>query len=311
VISSKDTSCVHGGLKGNFTKSSNGFIGKLYSSTYRPRFVTGNLYKEGTLIAMDGGVYWGKVESSFVREVNMINKEDVLLPTVTKLDDKNTLFSIPSFNVEGKQFDKILGDNYDLLIGTTNLIFDVRGNTGGNALYLSFLDAYATKNLDSSQGLILASQDTKLYYEAQAKYSKDIFQPVVDRINRSLGQIVDGPLYPTKNIQPLKTKIQKVAILTDRGCMSAAESFILHSKNVSNKVITFGSRTAGVIDYTSVNTIKLNSSGIQTIYFGYPTSSWHKQIPDNGYNRTGIIPDVPIDESVKDKVKFIVDYLSH
>jgi hypothetical protein len=121
---------------------------------------------------------------------------------------------------------------------------------------------------------------------------------------------VDGPLYPAKSIVPLKTKIQKVAILTDKGCMSAAESFILHSKNVSSKVITFGSPTGGVIDYTSVNTVKLNSSGMQTIYFGYPTSSWHKQIPANGYNRTGIIPDVPVKDSEKDKISFIVNYLS-
>lgn len=311
VISSKDTSSVIGGLKAHFRKNRNGFDGMLYAASYRPRYVTGNIYKEGTLIAMDGGTYWGEIESSFAREIGMINKENVLLPVITKLDDKNTLFSIPSFNIEGKQFNKILEDNYDLLINTTNLIFDIRGNTGGNAIYLSFLDAYATKDLDASQGLVLASEDTKLYFEAQAKFAKDIFGPVVDRISKNPGQIVDGPQYPAKRMKPLKTKIQRVAILTDNGCMSAAESFILHSKNVNNKVITFGSPTGGVIDYTSVNTIKLNSSGIQTIYFGYPTSSLHKLIPANGYNRTGIMPDIPIKESEKDKVKFIVEYLAH
>jgi hypothetical protein len=310
IISSKDTAAVIGGVKAQFKKRKNGFDGMIYPASYRPRHITGNLYKEATLFAMDGGIYWGKVESAFAREISMINKESVMLPTITKLDDKNTLFSIPSFNIEANQFNKILEDNYGLLLNTTNLIIDIRGNTGGNAIYLSFLDGYATKGLDASQGLVLASEDTKRYYEAQAKYAKDIFEPVVDRISKNPGQIVDGPLYPAKSIVPLKTKIQKVAILTDKGCMSAAESFILHSKNVSSKVITFGSPTGGVIDYTSVNTVKLNSSGMQTIYFGYPTSSWHKQIPANGYNRTGIIPDVPVKDSEKDKISFIVNYLS-
>lgn len=311
TISSKDSLAVIGGVKAHFKKKQKGFDGMIYSAAYRPRYVTGNIYKDGTLFAMDGGSYWGKVESTFTREIDMINKENVMLPTITKLDDKCTLFSIPSFSIDAKEFNKILEANYDLLINTTNLIFDIRGNTGGNAIYLSFLDAYATKDLDASQGLVLASEDTKRYFEAQAKYAKDIFEPVADRISKSPGQIVDGPQYPAMRIVPLQTKIQKVAILTDKGCMSAAESFILHSKNVSNKVITFGSPTQGVIDYTSVNTVKLNSSGIQTIYFGYPTSSLHKLIPANGYNRTGIIPDVPIKDSEKDKVKFIVEYLMH
>ncbi|MEM7110542.1 MAG: S41 family peptidase, partial [Bacteroidota bacterium] len=116
-----------------------------------------------------------------------------------------------------------------------------------------------------------------------------------------------GPLYPKKRFKPANTKIRNVAILTDQGCMSAAESFILHSKRASTKVLTFGDRTAGVIDYTSVNTLPLHS-GKQNIYFGYPTSTLHKEIPDKGYNRTGIIPDVPIPAKVKDKISYILDY---
>ena len=89
--------------------------------------------------------------------------------------------------------------------------------------------------------------------------------------------------------------------------MSAAESFIIHSKRASSKVKTFGSPTAGVIDYTSVNSLLLDS-GKQYIYFGYPTSTLHKDIPDRGYNETGILPDESIAKDVKDKVGFIVEY---
>jgi len=89
--------------------------------------------------------------------------------------------------------------------------------------------------------------------------------------------------------------------------MSAAESFILHFKSSSSKVTNFGSPTGGVIDYTSINTLKLNS-GNQNIFFGYPTSTYHKDIPRNGYNKTGIIPDVLIGNNVKDKIAFIMEY---
>lgn len=47
-------------------------------------------------------------------------------------------------------------------------------------------------------------------------------------------------------------------------------------------------------------------------YIGYPTSTLTKNIDKNGFNKTGIIPDVPIKDKVKDKVKdkikFIVNY---
>jgi C-terminal processing protease CtpA/Prc len=282
----------------------------LYSATYRPRYVTCNIYKEGTLLALDGGQYWGKLVSPFVREVNMINQKKIVLPTVSKLDDKNTLLSIPSFMADGNEFNQVLMENIELLMSTTNLIVDIRGNTGGNAIYFSFIDAYVTRELKSSQGLVLASADTQHYFEEQAKYGKKIYGPVANRISKNPGQIVDGPLYPSQQIKPAPSKIRKVAILTDKGCMSAAESFVLHSKEVSDKVVTFGSPTAGVIDYTSVNTLQLNSSGNQTIYFGYPTSSWNKEVPAKGYNKTGIVPDVSIEDSVKDKIAFIVDYFN-
>lgn len=308
LSSSEEFSFRPGQLKAQFKLDTQGVNGTYYSSSYSPRYIAGNIYKEGTLLAFDGGLYWGKLESPFTREVNMINRENITLPTITKLDDKTTLLSIPSFLPESQPFFKVLEDNYELLSNTVDLIIDIRGNTGGNSLYHSFLDWFATKDLDESQGLVLASEDTKIYFEKQAKYAKDIFQPVVQRIEKTPGSIVDGPLFPAKKIKPLTIKIQKVAILTDNGCMSAAESFVLHAKNVSSKVTTFGSPTAGVIDYTSVNTILLATSGNQTIYFGYPTSSWNKEIPENGYNKTGIIPDVPIDPSVKDKVGWIMKF---
>ena len=196
-----------------------------------------------------------------------------------------------------------------LLQQTSHLIFDIRGNTGGNAIYFSFIDAYAKQNLRSSQGRVLASESTLAYYERLAKNSPNLYQPVVDRVKANMGKVVDGPAYPDQVFKPSADfNFQKVAILTDEGCMSAAESFIIHSKAVNHDVQTFGKPTAGVIDYTSVNAIPLASGGNRHIYFGYPTSSLHMDIPKNGFNKTGIKPDVPISEKVEDPIQFIVNY---
>lgn len=307
ILKSKLDTVAPGELKAQFEASAKGFDGTYYTYGHEPRYVEGAMYKEKTLLVLTGGLYWGKIGPLSNRQIAMINKEDVKLPVIQKLDAKNTLFSIPSFLADYKKFIKVITANIEILKNTTNLIIDVRGNVGGNAMYFSFIDAYATQPLKGSQGLVLASKSTKDYFERLAKTSSEIYQPVVDRIQENMGKIVDGPKYPDKTFPPFESKIKNVAILTDHGSVSAAESFILHSKGSSTKVKTFGNPTGGVIDYTSINTLKLNS-GTQNIYFGYPTSTYHQNIPDNGYNKTGILPDVNINEDVEDKVKFIMEY---
>lgn len=307
IISSKLETVEPGELKAQFKTTSSGFEGIYYSYGYAPRYVEGNIYKESTLLVFTGANYWGKIGDNRVREISMIHKENVRLPVIQKLDENNTLFSIPSFMADPQKFNQIILNNLELLKNTTNLIIDIRGNVGGNAIYFSFLDAYATQPMKSTQGLVLASEATKAYFERLAKNSPDLYNPVFENIKENMGKITDGPEYPTREFQPFESNIENVAILSDIGCMSAAESFIIHSKRSSTKVTTFGKPTKGVIDYTSVNTLKLNS-GDQNIYFGYPTSTLNKNIAKDGYNKTGIIPDVPIKDKVKDKIQFIVDY---
>jgi len=307
VMSSTLETVEPGELKAQFTSTNGGFDGTYYSYDHTPRYVEGNIYKEGSLLVFTGANYWGKIGDDDIREIAMINTEEVRLPTIQKLDDTSTLFSIPSFMADPQKFNQVIMENLDLLKNTTNLIIDIRGNVGGNALYFAFLDAYATQPMKGSQGLVLASEQTKLYFERLAKNNPELYNPIVKKIEENMGQIIDGPKYPDREFQPFESKIKNVAILTDDGCMSAAESFIIHSKRASAKVTTFGEPTHGVIDYTSINTLKLDS-GDQNIYFGYPTSTLDKDVFNGGYNKTGIVPDVPIKDKVMDKIQFIVDY---
>lgn len=266
IIKSSKESVQPGELKAQFKSTADGFEGTYYSYGYSPRYVKGNIYKEATLLVFTGANYWGKIRDGYVRELDIINKNDVRLPVVKKLDNDNTLFSIPSFMADPQKFNKVIFENLELLKNTKNLIFDIRGNVGGNAIYFSFLSAYATQTMKGGQGLVLASEATKTYFETLAKNNLEVYEEVVTSIEESMGKIVDGPAYPDRKFQPFESKIKNVAILIDSGCMSAAESFIIHSKAASTKVKTFGKPTNGVIDFNSVNTLKLNS-GDQNIYW--------------------------------------------
>jgi hypothetical protein len=297
-----------GQLKMRLNQTGNVYEGLLYQANGAPRYVFGNIYKEGTLLRLSGGIIWARMESSFKREVLSHDLDNPHMPKIELLDDEAVLFSIPSFLVDGNEFVKYLLAHKEILYNARYLIIDVRGNTGGNALYSSFMSLFANKKPDENQGLVLASPYTLEYYVHLAKMTPELYQPVVDRIKNNMGEIVDGPKYPGRSFEPLPVNIEQVAILADRGSMSASESFILSAKSISSKVTIFGEPTGGVIDYTNIHMISLSCSEPE-IMFGYPTSTLHKSIPDNGYNKTGILPDVRLDESNSDKVETILKTL--
>ncbi|MGD8426947.1 MAG: S41 family peptidase [Balneolaceae bacterium] len=313
AYSARDSDTLsQGTLLAQLIKTDKGYEGFLNNYDLEPRYVKANLYKEKTLLHLGGVHYWARMEDGPERELEMIDYSNILAPTITSLNEETTLFSIPSFLVDPEQMRDLLMSNVDKLTDSKNLIIDIRGNTGGNAIYFMFTDIYVTNDLLPSQGKVLASPATLKYYKRLAGNSRSpIYTPLIERIKKHLGEIVGGPAYQGKKANPYPSQIENVAILTDEACASAAESFILHSKKMSKKVTIFGSPTAGVIDYTSVNILKLDS-GNQHIWFGYPTSTlpeiYYMDGSKGAYNKSGILPDVSIPDSVRDKVGFVLKY---
>lgn len=306
ITRSTNEQVMPGEVKAIFKSVGDRFRGTYYTYGHMPRFMKAGLYKENTLLRIESSILI-KTDTEFKRELGMADFEDTSWPTVQKLDEDNVLLSIPKFSVSRDDWNRITKDHKELLRNAKNLIIDIRGNRGGNAIYFSIFNLFADSEMPGGQGHVLASADNLAYFKRNLKFSKKIYQPVVDAIEAKMGEIVDGPLYPKRNYRRLKSsKVENVAILTDGACMSAAESFIIHSRQNSSLVKTFGSPTDGVIDYTSVNAVRLES-GRQNILFGYPTSTLSTE-PEGRYNQTGMLPDVPIADSVKDKVAFIMAY---
>lgn len=296
--------------KGNMT----GMQGTWYNYNHEPKFIEVNLSKENTLLSFSAENKWGRIEGEPKREIEVINPKDITQPSLRFLDKETTLLTINSFSSDPNYLEELLRKNAEAVVSRSKLIIDVRGNRGGNAVYFGFIPVYATQGLTSrGPGEVLASEDIKGYFQRLAKMSPDVYQTVVDRIKNNMGDIVLGPDFPDRALQQYPSKIEHVAILTDEACMSACESFILHSKAMSNKVKVYGTNTAGVIDYTSVMSVKLKSSKNQNIYFGFPTSSLGKgyftdEYPD-GYNKTGIKPDVAISNSIDDKISYVMEMM--
>jgi C-terminal processing protease CtpA/Prc len=120
--------------------------------------------------------------------------------------------------------------------------------------------------------------------------------------------LVDGPKFKPIELKKHKSKIEKVIILTDSSNISAAETFILFSKGISNKVVTIGTHTGGVVDYNNINMISVGCKK-QGIQFGYPTYTFHRDVVNQGYNDTGIAPDILINSASENALQEALNYL--
>ncbi|NRB53212.1 MAG: hypothetical protein HRU41_36490 [Saprospiraceae bacterium] len=285
----KDKDIKPGFLKMSLTKQGDEYEGSYISYAYAERYVRVGIHKEGDYIKliMGGGSKWRRSEEEEIRPFNAN-------PAIEKINEVHTLITIPSFSIDAGAFKKLLEDNHDLINHTQHLIIDIRGNTGGNAIYFPLISYFANSTLTSEKGYVLTSPDNVAYFKRFVGFLySSVYSPLLKRMKAS-GEIVDGPKYKDRKFSAQNNSIARVSILTDNSCASAAESFILHAKGASDKVITFGMPTAGVIDYTSVNVILLENSARQYIYFGYPTGTWNQKILTEGYNQTGILPDVSV-----------------
>jgi hypothetical protein len=292
--------------------TNDGYEGFYHGYTDTPRYVTAHVYKNDTYLSIFGGIKWGKILPGSEEEQAIENgdKVDPKLGYIEEVQEGVVVFEIPSFSVDFMLFRDLILENEQLLRGAEYLIIDARGNTGGNAVYGMFTPLYADRGREESQGKVLASQDNKEYYEWLASRNPDVYQPVVDRINENMGEIVAGPVFPRRPYQKEENNLKEVAILTDEACASACESFLLNSKEISDRVMHYAkTNTYGMIDYTSVNMVPLES-GNQNIFFGYPTGklseSYFTGEYANGFNENGIRPVVLIPDSVKDEIDYVL-----
>lgn len=308
ILTSQDQEKA-GEIKFGVNFANDRYEGIYYTDSYVPRYTSVEPAKGDSLLNIWGGILWKRLSFSDKTSLAQAPMSDPNLPTVERLGDQTTLLTLPSFLLDKKDFDQVLQAESEALRQTVYLIIDIRGNTGGNGIYFDLLRLYAEKPLISRVGWALASEDNIAYFQRFAGGgAEDPYQPVVKEMQANMGKVVKGPRFAPTEFKTIPSRIQKVAILTDGANMSAAETFVLFSKAISNKVVTIGRNTAGVVDYNNVNIIRLTCEA-RGIYLGYPTFTLNDRIPEDGYNKTGIRPDVVTSKQSTDLIRFAADYL--
>ncbi|OJV12336.1 MAG: hypothetical protein BGO21_06190 [Dyadobacter sp. 50-39] len=230
-----------------------------------------------------------------------------------QLNDQFLYLKLAVFNQpEVNRIDSILLANKELLAKTPYLIFDLRGNGGGNAstsdemvklIYTNPI-VYPSWDYRSSEEYIRSMEK---YFKSQ----KDTLNPYYVRGQLLLKKIKENPgklvsagedLRRTYDVNP-QAYPQHIAFLIDKDCGSATEFFIYEGKQ-SKKVTIFGTNSHGVMDYGSDQDFKL-CDGTFSLATPWGRNGWVREFR---IDNVGFAPDVRIPGNEQDWPAFVQQY---
>lgn len=256
---------------------------------------------------IDLGLY-GRWERTYpVSENFNFAKEPIV--TFKKVDPSLCILTVKSSWITYKsQIDSILEVNLPIIRQTPYLIIDLRNNLGGYAMTLEpILPIVYTKPIFRDGLYLRASYDNILNYKEGlgdpnlSENDQKSFAQMITKMEQNIGKIVkvgDGDTVTYDTIYPYP---KRVGIIVNSKTTSAAELFLLWAKQ-SGKVIVFGSRTRGALDYSEVG--RPRSLPCPYLQFYCPMGkSEHKIYPyiDN----VGIQPDVIVSEEKLNTAYFL------
>jgi len=243
-------------------------------------------------------------------DIAEINKSEGI--RFTKLSDKTALLCISSF--EDKyvdQIEKLLLDNKDELENSEYLIIDIRNNPGGTYdAYDELLPYILTSNTRqvACEYLVTPTLINVVGYWFDDEEGKGEAQRWISMFEGNIGKYINTD---TLDVRLSKIKInenspKQVAVLVNDKTASSGEAFVLQVKQ-SKKVKILGIPTYGVVDYGSSGLFNFGCSN-----YKLRMPMWRSmRLPDYPIDNIGVQPDVYLDKSVKDWVKFTVDYLEN
>jgi C-terminal processing protease CtpA/Prc len=108
------------------------------------------------------------------------------------------------------------------------------------------------------------------------------------------------------SISPAVKSPAQIVVLANNHTGSAAENFLLNAKQ-SKKVKLLGIPSSGVLDYANAMFFDYGCNNYKLLMPTYRSF----RLPHYPIDNIGVQPDVYLDESVEDWVKFAVDYLEN
>ncbi|MES2266708.1 MAG: S41 family peptidase [Bacteroidota bacterium] len=235
-----------------------------------------------------------------------------------RLTAKTSILKLQNFSyVFVETIEKLIEKNQDLLENSENLIIDLRDNGGGTGnAYQKLLPYILTNPLRRIGVEHLSTQTTITAYEQwlqtlktdSIKNKDDIekTQKYFAKLKSNLGKFVnlDGDSVIIDTIKLAPKSPRQIAILTNGNVGSAAENLTLYGKQ-SKKVKILGTPTEGVLDYADARFFEFGCGNYQLLLPTYRSL----RLPDFPIDNIGIQPDIYLDKSVVDWVKYAIKYL--
>lgn len=236
---------------------------------------------------------------------------DPLAPELHELADDIYYLGLPSFAPRfATALDTLLAEHADALANADGLVIDLRGNAGGDEIYLGLLDYLLTGPIRRSEASAVRASSWNIEILEQRREALGekggYLDAVIARMQANPGEIVpyrDALTYtPTRAGGP-----QAVVVLQDRGTGAEAESFLLRVMQ-SGKVVTMGEASRGNIDYRDVVARTLGC-GDYAIDFNYPLVMRSRNLPADALDAGGITPDLRLSPVHGDWTDYAVRWL--
>ncbi|MDX8566354.1 S41 family peptidase [Elizabethkingia sp. HX XZB] len=321
-----------------------GFIIKADPKYWKPNEIKFRLFADGTYeyYTQDRSVQKGKykiydssilffddLKFSFTKQLPAatLNQEEVKDKIneingfyVRKLTPRTTIIRLPNFSeVFLETIETMLEKNKKLIENSEFLIIDIRDNSGGtDNAYSSILPYISTNPIRSvgaeylsSESFIRNSQKYLQGLEKDSIKNKDRIDNLRKRIvllKENLGKYVNfsDKKVNIENINYAPKSPSQIIVLANNRTASAAENFLLRAKQ-SKKVKIMGIPSSGVLDYANAMFFEYGCDNYKLLMPTYRSF----RLPDYPIDNIGVQPDIYLDTSVSDWVKYAVDYLEN
>jgi len=240
--------------------------------------------------------------------------------SVKKISPKTTLVKLQNFDYPFvEKIEKLINDNKTLIENSENLIIDLRDNGGGTTNSMTPILPYIMGGKVRSMNVEYFVSD--FYISNQERYVKNL--PDTDKYKEEKKNILDNLLFykenmgkyvlrpntksvETENYEASAKSPKQVVVLVNKKVASSGEVLTLLAKQ-SKKVKIMGTPTSGVLDYANAMISNYEYDGHSLILPTYRSL----RLPDFPIDNIGVQPDIYLDESVEDWVKFATDYLEN
>jgi len=240
--------------------------------------------------------------------------------SVKKISPKTTLVKLQNFDYPFvEKIEKLINDNKTLIENSENLIIDLRDNGGGTTNSMTPILPYIMGGKVRSMNVEYFVSD--FYISNQERYVKNL--PDTDKYKEEKKNILDNLIFykenmgkyvlrpntksvETENYEASAKSPKQVVVLVNKKVASSGEVLTLLAKQ-SKKVKIMGTPTSGVLDYANAMISNYEYDGHSLILPTYRSL----RLPDFPIDNIGVQPDIYLDESVEDWVKFATDYLEN